>query len=248
MNNLDLKEFATYVENSLVRFHHARLAILEKLILVNLLRNNDFEFMHSIKLLTSGLIINRCIEHHIYLTEKRLFERWLIDLAIFINLEVYKGWKSGIPGVDLEFDLENIRYIVNIKSDPNWANRSQIQKLKSDFVSAKRTLRTSNSKLNIIAINGCCYGRDNKPDKGDYFKYCGQVFWAFISGNEALYTDIIEPLGFNAKQKNDEYLALYSNLINRFTTEFSSQFCANNGAIDWEKLVRFNSGRANSIA
>ncbi|MHB8174419.1 MAG: PmeII family type II restriction endonuclease, partial [Nitrospirota bacterium] len=21
-------------------------------------------------------------------------------------------------------------------------------------------------------MNGCCYGRDNKPDKGDYFKYC----------------------------------------------------------------------------
>jgi hypothetical protein len=32
----------------------------------------------------------------------------------------------------------------------------------SDFKTAKKTLRTSNSKLNIVAVNGCCYGRDNQ--------------------------------------------------------------------------------------
>ncbi len=85
---------------------------------------------------------------------------------------VYDGWKSGITGIDLEFDNDGNRYIVNIKSGPNWGNNSQIGKMISDFTKAKITLRTSNSGLNIIAINGCCYGRDNKPDKKAYFKYC----------------------------------------------------------------------------
>ena len=111
----------------------------------------------------------------------------------------------------------------------------------SDFKTAKRTLRTSNSGLNIVAVNGCCYGRDNRPDKGDYFKYCGQTFWEFISGNTDLYTEIIEPLGHKAKQKNDEFLKSYSQMINKFTREFGNDFCNINGAIDWEKLVRFNS-------
>lgn len=62
-------------------------------------------------------------------------------------------------------------------------------------------MRTSNSQLNIVAINGCCYGQDKNPDKGDYFKYCGQRFWEFISGNEELYIQIIEPLGTKAKEK-----------------------------------------------
>jgi Type II restriction endonuclease EcoO109I len=105
----------------------------------------------------------------------------------------------------------------------------------------KRTLKTSNSDLNIIAINGCCYGRDNKSDKGDYFKYCGQVFGEFISGNTDLYTEIIEPLGHKAKQKNEEFLISYSQMINKFTREFGNDFCKNNGAIDWVKLVKFNS-------
>lgn len=52
-----------------------------------------------------------------------------------------------------------------------------------------------------MAVNGCCYGRDKHPDKGDYFKYCGQSFWEFISGYEDLYTGIIEPLGHKAKEK-----------------------------------------------
>ena len=33
----------------------------------------------------------------------------------------------------------------------------------------------------------------------------------------------------------------YSQMINKFTLEFGKEFCDSNGAIDWEKLVKFNS-------
>jgi hypothetical protein len=111
----------------------------------------------------------------------------------------------------------------------------------SDFKTAKKVLRTSNSKLNIIAVNGCCYGRDNNPDKGDYYKYCGQKFWEFISGKKELYIEIIEPLGHKAKEKNDDFIQSYSQMINKFTIEFAKEFCEENGAINWNKLVKFNS-------
>ncbi len=73
--------------------------------------------------------------------------------------------------------------------------------MKSDFRITAKTLRTSNSGLQVVAINGCCYGKSANPDKGDYYKYCGQRFWEFISGNAELYTEIIEPLGHKAKEK-----------------------------------------------
>ena len=95
-----------------------------------------------------------------------------------------------------------------------------------------------------MAVNGCCYGKDNEPDKGDYFKYCGQRFWEFISGDKDLYTAIIEPLGHNAQQKNDDFIQLYSQMLNKFTLEFGTTFCDAYGAIDWEKLVQFNSAVA----
>lgn len=151
-------------------------------------------------------------------------------------------------GIDLEFEKEPIRYIVTIKSGPNWGNSSQIAKMKADFATAKRTLRTSGSGIKIIeAVNGCCYGIENKPDKGDYFKYCGQEFWSFISGEDSLYLDIIEPLATKAKERNDEFQEIYAKMLNKFTLEFMQQFCLADGSIDWNKLVEFNSGKNNKI-
>lgn len=143
----------------------------------------------------------------------------------------------------MEFDNRQIRYLVSIKSGPNWGNSSQIKKLRADFGTAKKTLRTSNSSLVIEAINGCCYGRDNNPDKGDYFKLCGQRFWEFISSNEDLYIELIEPLGKEAKERNDDFMQSYSRMVNRFTVEFAAEFCDETGAIDWSKLVTHNSSK-----
>ena len=133
--------------------------------------------------------------------EEGIFGGFLEELAIFICSEVYGGQKSSAEGIDLEFETDSIRYIVSIKSGPNWGNSSQIAKLRDNFGKAKRILRTNISSTNVVAVNGCCYGKDRKPDTGDYLKLCGQQFWEFISGDEDLYTDIIEPLGNQAKAK-----------------------------------------------
>ena len=230
-----------YVNDNIGEFHNQRIQSLDNLKLNKILiRKNPYLFKAK-NVLTSEEIIRGIVDAHISSNEETIFGDWLEGLAIFINEKVYGGWKSGISGIDLEFDNEGTRYIVSIKSGPNWANSAQRKKLISDFTSAKKTLRTSNSKIQIIAIEGCCYGRIKKCDYGEYFKYCGQKFWTFLSGDENLYTDIVEPLGYNAKQKNDEYLKIYSSKINLFTNKFSVIFCKDNGEIDWEKIVRFNS-------
>jgi len=88
-----------------------------------------------------------------------------------------------------------------------------------------------------------CYGKDSNPDKGDYLKLCGQIFWEFISGDENLYTDIIEPLGHKAKERNEKFSAEYAKVINKFTREFAVDYCYTTGSILWAKLVKFNSGK-----
>lgn len=191
--------------------------------------------------LTADQIVRGIVDAHISSSEEGIFGDWLEGLAIFTNGKVYDGRKSGITNIDLEFDTNGKRNIVTIKSGPNWGNNSQIKKMVSDFKTARKTLRTSNSQLNVVAVNGCCYGRENKFDKGEYFKYCGQKFWEFISGDPELYTKIIEPLGHKAKERNDDFIKSYSQMINKFTKEFANEFCNDNGDIDWDKLVRFNS-------
>jgi len=70
---------------------------------------------------------------------------------------------------------------------------------------------------------------------------CGKRFWEFISGEPDLYIKIIEPLGHEAKERNNEFKISYGNLLNKLTKEFLIGFCKEDGSIDWEKLLIFNS-------
>ena len=241
MKNLNLKDVTLYVEENIGTFHKKRIQSLDGLKLKQVLKRKNPYLFKAKYVLTAEQIIKSLVDAHISSSEEGIFGDWLEGLSIFINGKVFGGRKSGITGIDLEFDNDSVRNIVTIKSGPNWGNSSQIAKMISDFKTAKKALRTSNSQLNIFAVNGCCYGRDNKPDKGEYFKYCGQKFWEFISGNSTLYTEIIEPLGYKAKEKNEAFLESYSQMINKFTKEFANTFCDDSGRIDWNSLVLFNS-------
>jgi hypothetical protein len=242
MKKLKLASIEKYVEENIGEFHEKRLKSLETLKLIKIIARKNPYLFKAKNVLTSEQIIKGLLDAHISSNEETIFGDWLEGLAVFINSQTFSGWKSGINGIDLEFDNANRRYIVTIKSGPNWGNNSQVQKMISDFQSAIKTLRTSNSKLNVVAINGCCYGKDRNPDKkGIYFKYCGQMFWEFISGDSDLYTKLIKPLGHKAKEKNEEFELSYSKVINKFTRDFSQDFCLRDGTINWVKLVRFNS-------
>lgn len=243
MNVLNLQDVTDYVESNIGVFHQKRLQSLDGLKLRNVINRKNPYLFKAKNVLTSEEIIKGILDAQISSSEETIFGDWLEGLAIFINEKVFGGWKSGILGIDLEFDRDGIRYIVNIKSGPNWGNSTQISKMIADFKTAKKTLRTSGSGLMIEAVNGCCYGRDNNPDKGDYRKLCGQRFWEFISGSDSLYKDIIEPLGHRAKEKNDSFVQSYSQVINKFTKEFSNEFCNDDGSINWSKIVEYNSAR-----
>ncbi|RKE03484.1 PmeII family type II restriction endonuclease [Marinifilum flexuosum] len=238
---LDLTEVTNYVENHIGDFHQKRIDSLANLKLKKVLKRKNPYLFKAKNVLTANDIVKGIVNAHVSSNEETIFGDWLEGLAIFINSKVYGGWKSGIEGIDLEFDLNGARYIVAIKSGPNWANSTSLKKLKEYYKSAGKALRTGNSGINVISVNGCCYGKDNNPDKGDYYKYCGQQFWEFISGEENLYKDIIEPLGYKAKERNDEFKKSYSKMINKFTKEFIIEFCDDDGAINWGKILELNS-------
>lgn len=96
--------------------------------------------------------------------------------------------------------------------------------------------------MNVQPILGICYGKTKTSYVRGYLKVVGQNFWYLISENRDLYTDIIEPVGHKAKEHNETFLIERSKVINRFTKLFIDQFCDDTGAINWIKLVEFNSG------
>lgn len=238
--NINQSEIKEFVELNVGDFHKKRLLGLSSFQLEKVLKRKNPYMYKAKNVVTAGEIVKAILDAHLSSQEETVFGDFLEKLAIFINEKVYKGRKSAAAGIDLEFEKDSIYYIVSIKSGPNWGNSSQLEKMKAEFRTAKKILGTNSTMRNVVAVNGCCYGRDNKPDKGDYLKLCGQKFWEFISGDSDLYTDIIEPLGYEAKERNEEFSIQYAQLINRFTQEFLEHY-TKDGIIDWQKIVELNS-------
>jgi len=241
MQPLNLNDVIEYIQANIGDFHQRREESLGKLKLQDVLKKKN-PYLFRAKNVSAPDLVKGLLDAHLSSQEEGIFGDFLEGLAIFVCRKVFNGRKSAAEGIDLEFERDDALYITSIKSGPNWGNSSQVKRLKENFTQAKRILRARNKSANIVAVNGCCYGRDAKPDKGEYLKICGQEFWTLISANDRLYIDIVYPLNHEAKKRSEEFAEKYAVVLNLFIGEFLLDFCVQ-GKIDWEKLVEFNSGK-----
>ena len=242
MKPLDLKAVEEHVNKNIVDFHDRRLKSLEDLTLSKLLKKNPYLFRAK-NVMTAAELISGFLDAFLSSSEEKLFGDFLEDLAVFVAQQTSGGHKSTAPGVDLEFFNKSIHYVVSVKSGPNWGNSSQQSKLEQDLRNAVRRVRQSRQGLNVQPVLGICYGkvRTTHSSRG-YMKVVGQNFWYLISENKNLYTDIIEPIGHQAKEHNERFISERSKLSNRMTKAFIEDYCDDSGAIDWLRLVRSTSG------
>ena len=230
-----------YVRNNISQFHEARINKLKKLKLEELLKKKN-PYMYKAKNINAAdQLVRGLASAFMSSAEETMFGDWLEGLAIFIAKEVYGGWKSSADGIDLEMDKEGYHYVISIKSGPKWSNSTSLKKQMENFRKAIKIYHTSGNKTACIAIEGCCYGTEHS-ENDTRTKICGQEFWTFISGSPTLYTDIIEPMGTDAKTKNELYQKEYDAMITKFIVEFASKYCNEGGSIDWDKILKLNSG------
>jgi hypothetical protein len=241
MEKLNLDDILAYVNENIVDFHQRRIKSLEELSLAKLLKKNPYLFKAK-NITTASQLIEGLLEAFLSSSEEKLFGDFLEGLAVFIAGKTCGGHKSTATGVDLEFINNGIHYVVSIKSGPNWGNSSQQDKLEQDLQKAVATLKQGRFGANVQAVLGICYGKTRTSYLRGYLKVVGQNFWYLISENKDLYTDIIEPIGYRAKQHNDAFFDEKGRVVNKFTRKFIDEFCDDAGNIDWARLVEWNSG------
>jgi hypothetical protein len=241
MNALDLDVVRAYVGENIVDFHQRRNKSLTDLQLNKLLQKNPYLFRAK-NITTAGHLVEGLLEAFLSSSEEKLFGDFLEGLAVFVAEHTCSGHKSTAPGVDLEFLNRGTHYVVSIKSGTSWGNSSQQRRLEQDLQTAAGRVKQLRRSTSVQPVLGICYGKTRTSYLRGYLKVVGQNFWYLISEDRHLYTDIIEPLGFRASEYNDQFAIERNNSINRFTLEFIDRFCAPSGAIDWVKLVEFNSG------
>lgn len=238
MEPLDLKSVETWVNENIAGFHRRKLRSIENLKLSTLLKKNPYLFKAK-NIVKAGDLVDGFLEAFLSSSEEKLFGDFLEDLAIFVAQQTAGGHKSAASGVDLEFFNDGFHYVVSVKSGTNWGNSSQHSKLAQDLSNAVLRVRQSNQAANVRSVLGICYGKTKTAyHKSGYMKVVGQNFWHLISENKNLYTDIIEPIGYEAKAHNDKFTAQKGQAANLLTSQFIALYCNKSGAIDWQKLVK----------
>ncbi len=254
MGSITKEEITEFIEQNVIpEFYRKKTESLSNLQLHRLIKGKN-PYLFSIKNInTPQEFITEVLRAYLSSQEETFFGSALEQLAIFICEKVYGGHKAEGLSMDLYFERDSIIYIVSIKSGPNWGNSSQITQMLNHFRTAKRILGTNNpGSRQVIAVNGCCYGRDSRPDKGEYLKLCGQRFWELISGDNDMYTRIIAPLieetnREEIKRKDREFQDAYAQKVIQLTREFEDEFCTD-GKIDWTKLAVFTSSPPIKVA
>lgn len=169
------------------------------------------------------------------------------NLAVHICRQVFNGKKAEegkYRSIDLIFERDGKTYIVGIKSGPNWGNSDQVNIMKRNFKKAKALMRSLSDKKNLVAVNGCMYGKDNVPHKVNkdpdlsYYKLCGQVFWELVSGDDQLYKKLIQPLDKEAKKRDESFKELYVKKINEMTKDVVNLFYTKDN-LDWDKIIDY---------
>lgn len=222
------------------RLKSASLAIIAK-------RKNPYLFKAK-NIETAGDLDRSILDAFLSSQEETIFGDLMEKLAIHVCSEVFGGKKAEekkYKSVDLIFSRGNKFYVAGVKSGPNWGNSDQINIMRKNFKAAKKLIREESGVKSIIAINGCMYGRDNKPHKVNkkdpdlsYYKICGQPFWELISGDDQLYKKIIQPLDKEARKRDETFKKLYAQKINEMTKDIVNLFYTKDN-LDWDKIIDY---------
>ncbi len=228
-----------FYEIRLDRLNQAKLSIISK-------RKNPYLFKAK-NIETAGDLAKSMLDAFLSSQEETIFGDLMEKLAIHICHEVFNGKKAEAGkyrSVDLIFNRDGKTYIVGVKSGPNWGNSDQVNIMRRNLKLAKKILRIELKRKDIIAVNGCIYGRDNSPHKVNkdpdlsYYKICGQAFWELISGDEQVYKKIIQPLDKEAKKRDEVFKKLYVKKINEMTKDVVDLFYTKDN-LDWDKIIDY---------
>jgi len=232
-----------FVEDRITLFHERRVASIESLKLLDVLKAKNPYLFRAKGIESAEEMVRALLDARLSSAEEGLFGGFLEQLAIFVSEQTCGGWKSGIPGMDIELERDGVRYLIAVKSGKAWGNQSQHTKLRDNFLSAVRTLRQNPDVGRIQPTLGICYGRFKKKDNGAFLHVGGRDFWELISGEPDLYMDIIEPIGHRAREFNEAFYTKRAHAMNRMALEFMERFCVD-GRIDWPRIVTLVSKNA----
>lgn len=234
-------ELEQIIKSCLDNFYQRRLKKLDDLKLRDTLRKKNPYLYRAIGVKCINEIVTKLLEAYMSSSEETIFGDAFFEPLV---KAICCGTAAGGAGVDVVVETDDEYTVISVKSGPNWGNSSQMSKIQQDFMTARNVFANKKLKKHFRALLGHCYGRKNsEPDnKRLYYVRSGQLFWEELTGDPDFYLEIIRLMGKYPDDQKDAYDDAWIRAIHRFTKEILNDFATEKLYIDWEKLLKYNSG------
>lgn len=160
-----------------------------------------------------------------------------------IAIAAVQGQKALAEGVDIMVERADTIYAIAVKSGTSVFNADSRKKQEQNFMAASKLAQQARKRF--VPIVGYGYGKKKASSKGRpkfYEELAGKDFWAELTGDDTFYIKLIRLMDKLPEKYIEDFDASYQKAANRLVREFTVEFCFEDGSIDWEKLVKFNSG------
>jgi len=227
------------IEKCLDDFYQRRFNRLKQLRLRTVLKRKNPYLFKALATEQASEIVTSILEAYVSSSDETIFGDAYFE-KIARNLSDIKV--SDAKGVDLIKEEEKVIHAYALKSGPNPYNSSQKERQNTEFLELKSRLMKLQKQFDPVLAYA--YGRKSGPSsaKWIYRETSGQQFWKELTSDDDFYLKLIRLMRDVPLRRKDEYKAIWDRAINRFTKEFTEDFCLSDGRIDWEKLTQFVSG------
>lgn len=239
---MELLDLEQKIAELLDAFYHRRIEKITTLRLKHTLKRKNPYLYRAIGVQKASEIVEGLLMAYMSSSDEGIFgDAFFEPLAKYVS----RGVVSPSEGVDVAVETDAVYKALAVKSGPSVFNAQSRRRQIDDFRALENRLRKLHKHFD--AVVGYAYGnKQQRPTANPPFReLAGQAFWTEITGDDDFYLKIIRLMKDKPQEHLMEYQTAWNAALNRFTLEFITDFCNDNGTIDWEKLVEFNSGIPN---
>lgn len=225
------------ISHSLTDFYTSLTKTLDNIDIDKILKRKNPYLYRAKGISSAGQIVDGILAAYVSSSEETVFGNTFFEpIAIVVS----GGQKAVTEGVDITVDKDNTIYSIAVKSGTSVFNADSRKRQEQNFQSAQK--RAQQAKKAYLPVVGYGYGKKRVKAEKFYLELAGKEFWEWLTGDAEFYTKIIEFMGTRPDEYAKEFDEAYAKAENRMIREFTLKYCKEDGSIDWDALIKFNSG------
>lgn len=230
------------IANALETFYGNLITKIDKINIKDIMKRKNPYLYRAKAMQSASEIVESVLNAYISSSEETIFGNCFFEP---IAIAASGGNKALAEGIDIMIHDKDTNTITAyaVKSGTAVFNADSKKRQEQNFAAANKLAQQA--KARFEAIIGYGYGKKKGSIRGIpkiYQEIAGKDFWARLTGDDNFYIKLISFMGNLPENYIIKFKESYVKASNRLLKEFTSQFCNDDGTIDWNTLVEFNSG------